>query len=110
MIVKFNSANEFVDELQKEKLAKPVVRLTYLRKANVNMAPLNNLYIVATAKAADGDLIKLENYCGELWADGGPGNEKTREDSETVYSYIKEACKELQLEVRNGVWEEGDAA
>jgi len=40
MLVKFNAAEEFVDELRKEPLAKPVVRLTFLRKANEKVAPL----------------------------------------------------------------------
>jgi len=108
VIIKFNAADEFVEELKKEPLAKPVVRLTYLRKANDKIAPLNSLFIVATAKAADGDLIKLEHYCGALWG-VGPEDDKTQHHGEDVHRYIENHCADLHLEVRSGIYEEVEA-
>jgi len=104
MLIKFNAADEFVKELKKEPLAKPVVRLTYLRKANEKVAPLNSVYIVATAKAADGDIIRLDHYCGALW--GVQEDEETHRHAEDINIYIKNHCKDLHLEVRAGLFEE----
>ena len=104
MLIKFNAADEFVEELKKEPLAKPVVRLTYLRKANDKIAPLTSLFIVATAKTADGDLIKLEHYCGEQC--GVPEDDKTQRHGEDVHRYIENHCADLRLEVCSGIYEE----
>ena len=41
MLVKFNAADDFVEELKKEPLAKPIVRLTYVRKASEKIVPLS---------------------------------------------------------------------
>jgi len=105
MLIKFNAADDFVEELKKEPLAKPMVRLTYLRKANEKIAPLASLYVVATAKAADGDIIRLDHYCGALWGIGQE-DEKTHRHAEAVNIYIKDHCKDLHLEVRAGIFEE----
>jgi len=106
MIIKFNGADEFVAELKKEPLAKPLVRLTYLRRANEKVAPLTSLFIIGTAKTADGDIIKLEHYCGPLWG-VGQEDEKAKKHGEDTYHYIEEACAKLNLEVRAGIYEEG---
>jgi len=105
MIVKFNAVEEFIDELKKEKLVKPVVRLTYTRRANEKIAPLSSLSIVATAKAADGDIIKLEHFCGSLWGIEQE-DEKTQRRAEDVHRYIENHCQDLRLEVRSGIYEE----
>ena len=106
MLVKFNNAEEFTEELERESLAKPVVRLTYLRKANEKIAPLTTLFVVGTAKAADGDIIRLEHYCGALWGIGQE-DEKTQRHAEDVYRFIENHCRDLHLEVRAGIFEEG---
>jgi len=107
MLISFTYPDEFIEELTKEPLAKPVVRLTYLRKANEKIAPLTSLFIVGTAKTADGDLIKLQHYCGALWGHGQE-DEKTQEHANDTYKHIEDTCRELHLEVRAGIFEEGD--
>ena len=106
MLISFNDPDEFIEELTKEPLAKPIVRLTYLREANEKRAPLTSLFIIGTAKTADGDLIKLQHYCGALW--GHEQEDKgTHKYSGDTFKHIEDACRELKLEVRAGIFEEG---
>jgi len=106
-IIKFHYPDEFIDELKKEPLAKPVVRLTNLRRTSEKFAPLASLIVVATAKAADGDIIRLEHYCGQLWGHKEE-DEKTWALAKNIGDHIRDVCKNLKLEVRAGIYEQGD--
>jgi len=105
-LIKFNYPDEFIEELKKEPLAKPVVRITNLRRLNEKWAPLASLTVVATAKAADGDIIRLDHYCGSLWGHKEE-DEKAWEHAKATGDEIRDACSKLNLEVRAGIYEEG---
>jgi len=103
-LIKFNYPDEFIEELKKEPLAKPVVRLTNLRRQNEKTFPLASLTVVATAKAADGDIIRMDHYSGSLWGHNQE-DEKTWEHAKAIGDQIRKACEELNLEVRAGIYE-----
>ena len=105
-LVKFNFQDEYIDELKKAKLDQPVVRLTNLQRHSEKIAPLRSLFVISTAKAANGDIIKLEHYCGQLWGIDSQ-DEQIWQRAEIVHSEIKKACQDLKLEVRAGIFEEG---
>ena len=102
-IVKFNFQDEFIEELKKARLEQPIVRLTNLERQEA--IPLRSLFVVSTAKAADGDIIKLEHFLGILWNNDSQ-DKKVWQRAENIHSEIKEACQSLELEVRGGVFEE----
>ncbi len=103
-VIRFNYPDEYIEELKKESLEKPIVRLTNLQRPIEKVAPLRSLSVVSTAKAATGDIIRLEHYCGQLW---GLGKEDKRiwERAEAIHEEIKKACQDLDLEVRAGIYE-----
>ncbi len=105
--VLFNREDEFIKELQTEFKDHPrcIVRVTNCISSS-RIAPLKMLYIEATAKTVDEkDIITLERYCGDLW-DREEVDGKTYDKSEEILKKIKEACREMNLEVRAGVYEE----
>ncbi|MBA7520395.1 hypothetical protein ES705_12491 [subsurface metagenome] len=105
-IIRFSFQDEYINELKKAKLEQPIVRLTNLKRPNEKIAPLHSLCVVSTAKAANGDIIKLERYCGQLWGIERD-DEKVWKQAASVHSDIQEACLALKLEVRAGILEEG---
>ena len=104
-LVKFNFQDEYIEELKKAKLEQPIVRLTNLQRYE-SAAPLRSLLVICTAKAANGDIIKLQHFCGTLWGIDSQ-DEQVWQRAEVIHSQIKEACEALKLEVRAGVFEEG---
>ncbi len=105
-IIKFNFQDEYINELKKAKLEQPIVRLTNLQRHSEKIAPLRSLFVVSTAKAANGDIIKLERYCGQLWGIEKE-DERAWQKAAGIHSDIQEACLALKLEVRAGILEEG---
>ena len=105
-LVKFSFQDEYIDELKKAKLEQPIVRLTNLQRHSEKIAPLRHLQVISTAKAANGDIIRLERYCGQLWGIDREDKE-VWERAELVHKEIKEACEALRLEIRAGIFEEG---
>ena len=100
MVIKFNNDNEFLAELERERPLKPV-RITYIKQTAGNM-PSTRISVVATAKSKDGDLIKLEYYCGDIWRGVQDEVQKLAED---VFHRVKKLCEDMGLEVRAGLWE-----
>ena len=103
-IIKFNYPDEFIEELTKAKLAEPIVRLTNLQRMSEKIAPLRSLAVVSTTKAASGDIIRLEHYCGDLWGHERE-DQKTWDRAKAAGDQITKACDELKLEVRAGILE-----
>ena len=104
-LVKFSFQDEYIDELRLAKLEKPIVRLTNLQR-QVKTMPLRSLFVISTAKEANGDIIKLEQYCGQLW-NIDQEDKKVWDRVQIIHEHIKEACEALKLEVRAGIYEEG---
>lgn len=110
--VKFTSAGEFIDELNKEfgeSANAPIPVLNILRLTNLfspipNLAPIRSLTVVATFKVR-GEIIRLNRYCGQIW-DIEHTDEDTYQRAEAVHKQIKEATSSLGIEVRAGIWEE----
>jgi len=104
-IVKFNVTDEFIDELKKCRLEAPIVRLTNLYKPIPNLGPIRALLVVATTKASNGDIIRLERYCGQIW-DIETQDKDTLARADEIHNKIENACEGLGIEVRAGIIEE----
>lgn len=109
--VKFNSVDEFVDELRFDtKVVEPppfrILRLTNLMR-DTNTLPIRHLSVLATIKSlrSPDDIIRLERFCGQIWGIASE-DESTYKRSETIFQAIEAACKELNIEVRPGMFEE----
>ena len=119
MIIRFNQVEEFIEELKKEypnpKIPCYILRLTcsYQYQSNgvnpnaLKPAPIKIGTVIATIKSASKeDIIRLERYCGEYWGADFKGDETTKANVETAFKSIEDACKELGIEVRAGIFEE----
>jgi hypothetical protein len=132
MIIKFNQVDEFVEELKKEfPIAIPnpdpdlnqeekkslmaairrglgqILRLTCLYRDSTMNSNIKHATVIATIKSAsEKDIIRLERYCGEMWGVGGEVDDKVKANRDTAFKSIEDACKELGIEVRAGIFEE----
>ncbi|GAH44585.1 unnamed protein product [marine sediment metagenome] len=102
-IVKFSFQDEYIEELKKARLEQPIVRLTDLAR-HEQAVPLRSLFVISTAKAASGDIIRLEHFCGTLWNINSQ-DEQVLQRADIIHSEIKEACQALELEIRAGIFE-----
>lgn len=104
--VKFNSVEEFLDELKKERgnTRLNILRLTNLFSPIPNLGPIRSLTVVATFKLRE-DIVCLNRYCGQLW-DMEDQDKETYQRAEAIHKQIEEAAKPLGIEVRAGIWEE----
>ncbi|MDD5510454.1 MAG: hypothetical protein PHI12_06575 [Dehalococcoidales bacterium] len=114
MIIRFNSIEEFTEELKKEFedkprfTLKPILRLTCQYRGSSASPNIKLATVVATIKSASDpqDIIRLEKYCGDIWsAQGASVNDKTGAHIQEAYEPIEKACKELKIEVRAGMYE-----
>lgn len=107
MIVKFNSVEEFLEELEKEKdnIKRRIVRLTNSSAMSAISPSIHHFSVVATFTCTDGMLVRLDRFCGDTWR-------IERQDkpvivlSNKISKQITEKCQELGLEVRSGLIEE----
>ncbi|GAJ05382.1 unnamed protein product, partial [marine sediment metagenome] len=67
--VQFNQVDEFLAELKAQTLeGEGICRLTNLYK-NSGLSPmLRHMVVVATFKATDGDIVRLDRFVGTLWS------------------------------------------
>ncbi len=105
-IVKFNSVEEYLEELRKEYSEETdIVRVTRETRISSNMA-ISHLTVISTARSTSHpeDIIRLERYCGQLCGHGTI-DDKTYEIADNATKALQAACEELALEVRAGVLE-----
>lgn len=95
MKVIFNSPEEFMEELEKTIPEKGIVRLTFVFKPSSISPSIESEYVVGTA-IAGGYLVRLDVYCGDTLS----------RRAVAVMQALKDKAKELNLEVRAGVFEE----
>lgn len=113
--VKFSSELELIDELKEEfgllqgtislPHERPILRLSGLLKSIPKLAPIRQLFVVATMKDTRGNILRLERYCGDVWG-LEPEDKKAKERAGEVENTIEKTCKELGIEIRGGTFEE----
>ncbi len=109
--VKFNNVDEFIEELNtefgfNETASMPIfgiVRVTN-QFVSTNVGPLQHLFVLATFKSGV-DIVRLDRFVGDIWKHEGQ-DKPVYERAEEVRQKIVQACAELKLEVRAGLWEE----
>jgi hypothetical protein len=104
--IKFNSPEEFMDELDRHYPQDGIVRLTFMSKSSGISPNIKTQYIIGTAVTDRGYIVRLEVLCGDTWPDGAPGNDKVDARADAIMQALKDKAAELKLEVRPGVFEE----
>jgi hypothetical protein len=104
--IKFNSPEEFMEELEKNNPEDGIVRLTFMAKGSGISPNIKTQYIVGTAVTNRGYIARLDVFCGETWPDGAPGNDKVTDRASSIMQTLKDKAADLQLDVRAGVFEE----
>lgn len=104
--VKFSYADDFLDELEKDKdkVDRGIVRLVYSSTPSKLSPNITHLSVVATA-LVEGQVYRLECYCGDLWRIEGQ-DEVVHQKGKEVKKAIEDGCARLGLEVRGGSIEE----
>lgn len=105
MTVKFNATEEYVNELEKNApvVHRKIVRVT--KRAQItNMYPIQRMYVTATY-VAEGDIIRLDRYVGDLQGDKRTDDALYRK-ADAIINSIEKASKELGLEPRAGMYEQ----
>jgi hypothetical protein len=109
LTVKFNSVDEFLDELKISK-PDPVIRCTLLSKASSLSPNILLRFVIATFVVAlekhPVTLVRLERYCGDTWGIDSEKDQRVEAIAESIAKKIEDTCKELGYEVRPGVYED----
>ncbi len=105
MKVLFNDVGEFLEELAKDTPDRKIVRITNLFK-NSSFSPNIKLLSVIASYTVQGQLVRLERYCGDIWEINEEQDNKIYERAQKVHAEIKEKCEEIGCEVRAGSIEE----
>ncbi len=110
--VKFNLVDEFCDELKKDfgphlehayEVNRRIVRVTGLTRPS-SMSPNIRHHYVSASYSIQGQVIRLEQNCGELW--GISTTDKPVLDKEKeITDKLTQTIKELGLEQRAGILE-----
>jgi len=105
-VVKFNSAPEFLKELEKDKdkVERKIVRLVYVWTPTKFSPNIQHLSVVATARV-EGLVYRLDRYCGDVWGIEHQ-DESVQKKAEETSKQIEEGCLALGLEVRGGLFEQ----
>jgi len=105
MAVLFNSPEEFLEELSKDKdeVYRKIVRITYLSRPSKASPNISHLSVVATARVA-GEIYRLERYCGDIWRIEEQ-DKPVRDKAVAALTQLEEGCTKLGLEVRAGTYE-----
>jgi hypothetical protein len=105
-MVVFHAVEEFLKELETDKdlVERQIVRLTNLYQQSQMTPVIRHLFVAATYKAA-GEIVQFKQYIGDLW--NAEQDRKTIEKSIALQKQIEDACRQLSLEVRAGMYREG---
>ena len=106
MIVKFNDPKEFGRELDEDCLrgdAPDILRLTKETRPSGYSPNVVYLTVIATFKNHDNDVVRLEDYAGELWGNANIDDPVIKKSEEDV-AFIEKVCKRLKVQVRAGVF------
>ncbi len=109
MRIKFSTAEEFLEELTREALAQQVedgiLRLTFQYQQS-GQAPLTYMSVVAGA-VVRGKIVELHEYVGQTMDIPYPhsGSDKVRARAEAVKAKIETTARDLNLDVRAGMFE-----
>jgi len=111
VIVRFNSVDEFLEELKKDRddILDSILRVTQSRKDWLDSPSFPRLSVVGTfaldMPRVHPFVVRLDCYCGQIWGvekQDAPALARARE----VQEKIEDACREMGIEVRGGVLEE----
>jgi hypothetical protein len=113
MRVKFSTADEFLTELTKEcssssgpyAVDDQILRLTYSYRQDSHI-PLSYLSVVAGV-VIRGKIVELHQYVGEVMtgASSHEGSLRVKAQAAIILANIDATARELQLEVRAGMFE-----
>ena len=113
MKVKFNAAQEFLEELQADHASglvfRRLVRLTNVYTTSSISPNIKHVSVAASYIVKHPDdlqLAELMRDCGDVW--NIPESDKTTlERADQVQAKVKQACDSLGLEVRAGLYDVG---
>jgi len=112
VIVRFNSVDEFLEELKKDRddILDSILRVTQSRKDWLDSPSFPILSVIVTfaldmprLPRVHPFVVRLDYYCGAI---GGSEKQDALAKAREVQEKIEDACREMGIEVRGGVLEE----
>ncbi len=106
--VKFNSVQEFCQELKKDaaNVDRGIIRTTKLTQMST-MSP-NIHYVFALASySIQGQIVEFKKFCGDIWGVNKDADEEVYEKAEKILKEIEDLVQGIQgVDVRAGVMED----
>jgi len=105
--VNYNSPEEFCEEMEADKDAidRRIVRVTFLREASKLSPNIFHISVIASY-SVDGQIVKLQRYCGDIWKMNQEQDDKVWGKANEIAKAITDKALALFLEVRPGSLEE----
>lgn len=101
-MVKFNSVDEYKQEIHLSQPQGSLVRLTKMI-ADTRLSPnLKHISAVATFRNSSGEIVRLDKHCGDYWV--GSGIQTASERADKVITDLEEFCKANGLDTRPGLF------
>lgn len=106
MVVKFHNLDEFIKELEAEQanIERGIVRVSKAQRQSAKYLT-TNVYLIATAKVLNGDILKLEHFVGQEWQNDDEINAITYRRFEEARDKLLSCVEKLGLTVRYGVFD-----
>lgn len=105
LTVKFNSTEEFLEELRKDPPPDTIVRRTAIYRSSRLSPNIKLVSVMATFWNKRNQVVLLDHYCGDIWMPADEASQKTQQKLNEVYAKIDKCAEELGLEVRAGTLE-----
>ena len=103
-LVTFNVEDEFCEEMIKDasRIDCYIVRVTNLFRQSSISSNIKHVLVVATY-SVDGQVVRLERYCGDFLGVHGEQDDKTLDKAQKTQEAVKVACEKCALELRAGI-------
>lgn len=107
--VKFNMVTEFAEEIKKdaEHIDRNIVRVTQSFKQSELSPKIKLVYFIGTY-SVDGQVVKLERYCGDVWGVSEDADKVVLDKADMAMGDVEKLCKALGIDCRAGILEDGD--
>jgi len=105
-MVKFVELEAFIKELEKDwhNVDRGIVRVTRVERPSSR--GVVNVVLFATARLVDGNILRLEYFVGQVWPKYPEYSAITERNFAEAKQQLEKAIADLNLEVRDGIFEE----
>jgi methionine salvage enolase-phosphatase E1 len=105
LTVKFNSTEEFLEELRKDPPPDNILRQTSVYRSSKISPNIKLVSVLGTYLNKRSQVVALDHYCGDIWVGEKETYQIKQQKIKDVCDKINQCAQELGLEVRSGTLE-----